>query len=819
MSTPFPGAAISGLPVAVNIDGSEYSPVLQNGTTKRYQLNQLQGIINGPAGGLRLENFGMSTSATDAANTAAFQAGLNVGGLLWLTTPGTYGINAELLIGSYTDLRLGPGVIIQRKADNINLLQTSSFYVTPTTVTLSWGGIVEVTMTWTNHGRTVGDPICVQGADQSCYNGVFLVQQIVDANTLTFNIIRLPVTAPTGTIKARLCVRNIFISGGIWDYNSPTFARTELKSTPFFIAYIYNYAIRDVQTKNTIVFVVNCGAQRLGLIHNITTDTKSFGAAIQVYGPAFGIDVSHVDGRGGDDAVAFITKEYDIYVAYRWTFGDVLGCSAREIYSDNQTSGNTVGIYFSDQAYMDNIHLEGIYGAQSGTGIGVAGGLVYLNATINDTDRAGLITIERISGYSTLPAVRLDRGIIERLVIKDLVLDGQATPFDVISNRSVLTVNPATQINSLEIDGFSVHSTETGWSLANGYWFLAIAGNGVGLGGSVIKHLSLKNINVPVQSNLRLVGTSSGATINEIDIEGCFLNTTDGVVDIQAGILGSPHISIRNCNITADYGVAMASNGSVVINDNILNGFASGVITSGGSINVDVYGNGNTTVTGITTYFGVFSGSPAYNIHSTNFLVDTSLTRFGQTAGDIEYDGALFYKTPATASGRGVDLVEHFRSLYNTFTAVSSNAAQPWFDSPTGITLAASTSYFFEGELFLANGTTSHSTAILFALSGGLTLIDMSYSAIFTPAQNNVPTASTLTWVQTENAVTVGAASIVAGAHIKVAGIVRTSVSGKFTPQFQWSANPTGTNQVLFNTWFRIRPAGINTITYQGAWS
>ena len=200
------------------------------------------------------------------------------------------------------------------------------------------------------------------------------------------------------------------------------------------------------------------------------------------------------------------------------------------------------------------------------------------------------------------------------------------------------------------------------------------------------------------------------------------------------------------------------------------------------------------------------------------FTAGTNLTT--PAAGAMEYDGSAFYTTPI-ASNRGVNLTEHFLSLAATQTATSANTAQTWFPGggATGITLAATTSYFFEGQLYLANGTTTHTTALLFALSNGLTLTSIAYWADIAAAVANTPTAASSTFVNVATSTVINSTSTAAGAYIAVQGIVRTNVAGTFSPQFQWSANPTGTNQVLLNTWFRMRPIGTNTVLSVGNWA
>lgn len=68
------------------------------------------------------EKFGASASAAASVNTAAFQAAINRGGTISLTTPGTYNIDAPLLIGSDTRVQIAPGVTIRNNAANYGVM-------------------------------------------------------------------------------------------------------------------------------------------------------------------------------------------------------------------------------------------------------------------------------------------------------------------------------------------------------------------------------------------------------------------------------------------------------------------------------------------------------------------------------------------------------------------------------------------------------------------------------------------------------------------------------------------------------------------------
>lgn len=188
-------------------------------------------------------------------------------------------------------------------------------------------------------------------------------------------------------------------------------------------------------------------------------------------------------------------------------------------------------------------------------------------------------------------------------------------------------------------------------------------------------------------------------------------------------------------------------------------------------------------------------------------------------AGATEFDGVCFYQT-AVASARQVVSCEQFLSLTATQTATSGTSAQTWFPGggATGVTLAGSTSYFFEGQLHLANGTTTHTTSLAFAGAATLTSIKY-YFTIASITENAVGVSDVGGAISQAAATILNATSTAAGAHIWIRGIVRVNAGGTFIPQFKWDANPTGTNQVLLNTWFRVWPVGSSSVLNVGNWS
>ena len=167
-----------------------------------------------------------------------------------------------------------------------------------------------------------------------------------------------------------------------------------------------------------------------------------------------------------------------------------------------------------------------------------------------------------------------------------------------------------------------------------------------------------------------------------------------------------------------------------------------------------------------------------------------------------------------------------FLSLSASQVGTDVNTAQSWFPGggATGITLAAATSYFFEGLLAHKRtaGTTSHTIGNLFG--GTATLTSIGYMAtayasdtanfIFGTVQTNFVAVATNTTIW--NTASTSADQTVL---VRVRGLVRVNAAGTFIPQFQFSAAPGGAPTVQANSFFMLSPIGTNTVLNQGSWT
>lgn len=165
---------------------------------------------------------------------------------------------------------------------------------------------------------------------------------------------------------------------------------------------------------------------------------------------------------------------------------------------------------------------------------------------------------------------------------------------------------------------------------------------------------------------------------------------------------------------------------------------------------------------------------------------------------------------------------EIFKALYSDDTGGSNGTtAQPWFPTAGGVTVAASTTYFFDGQLYLsrAAGTTSHSTSLLFG--GTATLTSIWYQVLASTGDANSLAAADLVRGTAATALSVKSASTSATeqAYFEVRGIVRVNGGGTFIPQFKYDVAPGGAPTAKAGSYFRMNQTAVNATATRGTWA
>ncbi len=175
--------------------------------------------------------------------------------------------------------------------------------------------------------------------------------------------------------------------------------------------------------------------------------------------------------------------------------------------------------------------------------------------------------------------------------------------------------------------------------------------------------------------------------------------------------------------------------------------------------------------------------------------------------------GESFAGTKPVGAGRQTSLVSTAVGLGNVTTAV------PYLPS-AGDTFAvkAGTRYRFKTFINLSTGATSHTTA------WGLTLATATVAQIWGLGEARSAADATIgAWqvreIQAATATVLTAASTAVETHLRCEGVIDFTLGGTIQPFVQFNADPTGTNQALFGTFFEIWPLGPATRLVHGNWS
>lgn len=314
-------------------------------------------------------------------------------------------------------------------------------------------------------------------------------------------------------------------------------------------------------------------------------------------------------------------------------------------------------------------------------------------------------------------------------------------------------------------------------------------------GGTLVVSGSSFNTTVATASN-KAIYISGGRFV----MTGC-QSISGSFDDNTIAILNAPYVTIVGNDFTRTNGVAYTTAliqvSGAAPRVNISNNMGL-VLTTGTSQFVNIGSTGATGVVmgNVTPLFtGGFGWS--YVNNSPGIIMDNNHGLNGQR-------GVIASILAADRAGADVATVQ------NVFASTEDE-----------ITLDATTAYEFEAQYVLsrAAGTTSHTFATLFGGTATFTSID--YVAEITNPTGNVLSNSQMIHATAATATVLTAANTSATEYIvvKLRGEMRINATGTVIPQFQYSAAPGGAPTIKRNSFFRIKPMGLNTMVSQGPWS
>lgn len=213
--------------------------------------------------------------------------------------------------------------------------------------------------------------------------------------------------------------------------------------------------------------------------------------------------------------------------------------------------------------------------------------------------------------------------------------------------------------------------------------------------------------------------------------------------------------------------------------------------------------------------------APAGTTSITPITLQSGTLNTTAAAGGLEYDGKAIYATTVASARQAVAAQQFVVATTTVSLSNSSTSAQNVFAAANDtLTLAASTTYFYEAVYLISTGTTSHTTAVSFA--GTATFTSSSFTSIAS-ATAGAGTVNTNVYGNSGSDVTtsrvINAATTQPYLMITLRGVMRVNGGGTIIPQITFSAGPGSTCQVETNSYFRCWPVGSDTVAALGNWA
>jgi hypothetical protein len=167
-------------------------------------------------------------------------------------------------------------------------------------------------------------------------------------------------------------------------------------------------------------------------------------------------------------------------------------------------------------------------------------------------------------------------------------------------------------------------------------------------------------------------------------------------------------------------------------------------------------------------------------------------------------------------------LLEGFFGSFATsdFTLQASAVAQSVLPAAQDVfTVEANTLYELRGKYIITTGSTTHTTAMGFVLSGA-TVNFLEYVVdIHSSALNTITTTVGRVRVTGVTSKVLNATSAALETVIVFEGIISIGTGGTITPQITFSANPTGTNLMKAGSFILFKKIGPSSLVKVGDWA
>jgi hypothetical protein len=303
------------------------------------------------------------------------------------------------------------------------------------------------------------------------------------------------------------------------------------------------------------------------------------------------------------------------------------------------------------------------------------------------------------------------------------------------------------------------------------------------------------------------IGTSSTGTASVFNTAALTGSIFGAATSVN---IGNTTTAAQTVNIgTASTGASnynIGTGATLTATTKTLNIGTSGVSGSTTTINIGSTFGTTTTINGAKLAAGSASIAPLLMVSGTNLTT--------AAAGAIEYDGTVFYATPA-ASTRSVVAAEQYTVLTSTYTLTSQTPAQKLFNtSSTGAVTLPIGNYQFEC-FFSLSSISATSGSFGFALGGGATFTQSYYCEAQKPVTSNATAAAPFVTYNTTSNTSLTTANTNTTGYAFIRGYINVTAAGTVIPQV--SQTTAAAAVVGVGSYFKISPLSTGNIV--GNWS
>ena len=521
-----PANSTAGFTVPLQ-DGTAPALLTQAQVTATQALVSADGMIAAASG-----------SSAAASNVAAINSVLATGGNARVyAADGVCWVDSDLIISRDNSAVItAPGTRLRFvSGTRATVLRTSLTSDAGTTVTLAWTAGPVATMTWTAHPLAVGDGVILQGATVDVWRQVARVVSVTNANTVVLALRRAPSAAPSGTITAWRCLRNVRVDVDV-DYNWDNVASGAQGITRHAVV------LAGLVDSDVKVFARNAYKYGLQLMGCLDTQWWAAGDNVsdcaKVYGPSAGLR-GRISGVSRDDTFSLQAQEPAAFIAYQRFIGPLYDCDT-ELATTSMATGASSGacVLYTDTTHKsDGIKFRGSAMSQLRGGVIVKVGDDWIGS--ESTSVAGQVVVEdmTLAPVATFYALAASCAVEQFVVTRPRIVPGDG----------------ATQLFRLESTSNIKHFVLDGWNFQNTGWPSAATQTAINLNGTVQHAEFINNRVTGAASFYRHINVGTGGTVSKITIRGGNFDGGNCVVLVPTGVTSNPTIvfdGVRIANFT-----------------------------------------------------------------------------------------------------------------------------------------------------------------------------------------------------------------------------------------------------------------------------